>query len=76
LEEKCDMARKMGLNEKELYLELWNRSSKNSIEDYQFILATRNYKKIHMEIEKKLKKESMSFRELLKIEESCMIILK
>ena len=70
------MARKMGLNEKELYLELWNRSNKNSIEDYQFILATRNYKTIHMEIEKKLKKESMSFRELLKIEESCMIILK
>ena len=76
LEEKCDMARKMGLSEKDLYLEIWNRSNKNSIEDYQFILATRNYKTIHSEIEKKLKKESMSFRELLKIEESCLTILK
>jgi hypothetical protein len=35
--------------------------------DYQFILATRDYKTIKAEIEKKLKKESMVLRELLRI---------
>lgn len=42
--------------------------------DYQFILATRDYKTIKAEIEKKLKKESMVLRELLRIEEGCIEI--
>jgi len=32
------------------------------VKDYQFILATRDFKTIHNQIEIKLKKESMSFR--------------
>jgi hypothetical protein len=44
---------------------------KNTIEDYQYLLATKDYKTIKVEIEKKLKKESMVLRELIRIEESC-----
>lgn len=40
------MALKMGLSEKEIYLEIWNRSNRSSLEDYQYILATRDYKTI------------------------------
>ena len=74
VEEKYEVAKKMGLTEKEIYLEIWSRSSRSTIEDYQYILATRDYKLIKLEIEKKLKKESMVLREILRIEEGCMEI--
>ena len=47
---------KMGLSGKDIYLQIWNRSNKNSLDDYQYLLATKDYKIIKNEIEKKLKK--------------------
>jgi len=41
---------------------------KCTIEDYQYLLATKDYKIIKAEIEKKLKKESMVLREVIRIE--------
>ncbi len=75
IEAKCDMARKIGLEEKDIYLEIWNRTSKSSVEDYKFLLAAKDYKTIYNQIEKKLKKQSMSFRELFNIFHSCLDIL-
>jgi hypothetical protein len=75
IEAKCDMARKIGLEEKDIYLEIWNRTAKSSVEDYKFLLATKDFKTIYNQIEKKLKKQSMSFRELFNIFQSCLDIL-
>jgi hypothetical protein len=62
------MAMKMGLTKKEIYLRLWNNSSKCDIVDYQFLLDTMDYNTIRAEIENKLKKKSMVLREIIKIE--------
>lgn len=62
IEERADMANKMGLERKEIYLRLWNNSNKNQVEDYNLLLDTLHYDTIKAEIEKKLKKNSMSFR--------------
>jgi hypothetical protein len=61
----------MGLKEKEIYLQIWNRSSRSSLDDYQYLHATKDSKAIKGEIEKKLKKESMVLREVMRLEESC-----
>ncbi len=38
----------MGLTEEEIYLQLWNHSGKTTLEDYQYILATKDYKIIKL----------------------------
>lgn len=43
LHEKCDVAFKIGLNRKQVYLELWNKSNKNEVQDYKFLLSTMDY---------------------------------
>jgi hypothetical protein len=58
----------MGLTKKQIYLRLWNRSSKSDVADYQFLLDTMDYNTIRSEIEGKLKKNSMVLREVIKIE--------
>ena len=75
IDRKCDVLRKIGLKDEEIYLEIWKRSNKESINDYQFLLSTRSYKLIKGEIESKMRKTSMRFKELIKIEESCLEIL-
>jgi hypothetical protein len=67
IEEKVDMARKIGLTRTEIYLELWNKTNKHEIEEFQFLLGTLDYETIKKEIEKKMKKSSMLFREVYKI---------
>jgi hypothetical protein len=76
LESKCDVLRKIGLSDQQIYLEIWRRSTRSTVKDFQYILATRDYKTIKGEIEAKLKKQSMSFKEVFKVEESCLNILK
>ena len=46
IEEKYSIALKMGLSFKEIYLQIWNRSKKSTLEDYQYLLATKDYKLI------------------------------
>jgi hypothetical protein len=59
------MIKRMGLSRKEIYLRLWNNSEKNSVEDFKILLDTFDYEIIKLEIEKKLKKNSMNFRQIL-----------
>lgn len=56
------MVNKMGLEKKDIYLRLWNNSSKTEVEDFKLLLDTLDYDTIKIEIEKKLKKNSMSYR--------------
>lgn len=76
IQEKCDMAFKIGLSRKQVYLELWNKSNKKQISDYKFLLDTMDYDTIKDEIEKKLKKASMPFNEVYKIEQACFEMLR
>ncbi len=57
----------MGLKVKDIYLDLWNRTAKSSVQDFCFLLDTLDYEIISKEIEKKLKKEAMLYTELTKI---------
>lgn len=66
----------MGLTVKEIYLELWNKSEKTTDEDYWLLLSTKNYETIQNEISRKLKKASMSFKEVKKIEDDCFEMLE
>lgn len=43
IEEKADMANKMGLQRKEIYLRLWNNSNKTTVEDFKLLLDTLDY---------------------------------
>lgn len=76
MQEKCDVAFKIGLTRKQVYLKLWKRSSKSSLEDYKFLLDTMDYSTIKEEIEKKLRKASMSFNEVYKLEQGCFEMLR
>ena len=76
VQEKCDVAFKIGLTRKQVYLKLWKRSSKSSLEDYKFLLDTMDYSTIKEEIEKKLRKASMSFNEVYKLEQGCFEMLR
>jgi hypothetical protein len=40
--------------------------------DFQLLLSTRSYKIIKTEVENKLRKTSMRYKELIKMEESCL----
>lgn len=62
LHEKCGIVKKMGLSAQHAYFELWKRSSRTSIMDFQILLSTGSYPTIEKEIEKKLKNYSMSIR--------------
>jgi hypothetical protein len=46
LSSKYDMAQKMGLSHRDIYLEIWNKSSKSTVDDYNFLLATNHYKTV------------------------------
>ena len=59
-----------------MFLDLWNRSGKKEVEDYKFLLDTLDYDAIKREIEKKLKKSSMQFREVYKLEQTCIEMLE
>jgi hypothetical protein len=48
-------------------LELWNRTNKTEVEEFKFLLDTLSYETIRIEIEKKMKKSSMLWREVYKI---------
>lgn len=56
----------MGMNTKEIYMELWNRSGKSSEADFWLLINTQDYESIQAEIIKKLKKASMSFVKVYK----------
>jgi len=43
IEEKADMANKMGLKRKDIYLGLWNNSNKSSVDDFNLLLDTLDY---------------------------------
>ena len=62
----------MGMNAKEIYIELWNRSDRNSDADFELLINTRDYDAIQTEIVKKLKKSSISFVKVHKIESDCL----
>jgi hypothetical protein len=40
------MAFKIGLNRKEVFLELWNKSGKSTVDDFKFLLDTLDYETI------------------------------
>ena len=44
------MAKKMGMERKEIYLRLWNNSNKSDIEDYKLLLDTLDYDTIKEQI--------------------------
>lgn len=46
LEERADMAKKMGMERKEIYLRLWNSSNKSDVEDFKLLLDTLDYEVI------------------------------
>jgi hypothetical protein len=46
MEIKCDILRKIGLKDEEIYLQIWKRSSQSLVVDYQYLLSTRHYKTI------------------------------
>ena len=46
IEEKVDIAKKMGLKVKDIYLDLWNRTKKARVEDFCFLLDTDDYEVI------------------------------
>lgn len=50
IEERADMAEKMGLERKNIYLRLWNNSGKSELEDYKLLLDTLDYDTIRQEI--------------------------
>jgi hypothetical protein len=75
IEERADMAAKMGLEQKNIYLRLWNNSGKTELEDFKLLLDTLDYETIRAEIEKKLKKTSMNYRQVLLIEQGCQAML-
>lgn len=76
IEDKCDIAFKIGLSRRDVFLELWNKSGKTEVDDFNFLLDTLDYDTIKAEIEKKLKKSSMLFREVYKLEQSCIEMLQ
>lgn len=45
--DKCDMAEKMGLTTREIYLQLWSRSLQSRKEDYSILIATKDYNTIN-----------------------------
>ena len=69
------MARKMGLSSKEIFLELWNRSLKREI-DFGLLISTHDYESIRQEVVKLLRKNSLSFSEIYKLERSSLCMLK
>ncbi len=73
--ERCDMARKMGLSEKQICLNLWEKTKKEDPEEIKFLLDTKDYETISKEIEKKLKKSSMKYKDVSKIEQACLNML-
>lgn len=75
IKEKADMVKKMGLERKDIYLRLWNNSQKTEVEDYKILLDTLDYDTIKLEIEKKLKKASMSLRQMILLEQGCLAML-
>lgn len=62
LQDTCSEAKKLGMTNKEVYYELWRRSSKTSKMDYHILISTEDFGTIEREIEKKLKSQSMSIR--------------
>jgi hypothetical protein len=50
IEEKVDAAKKMGLGVREIYLDLWNRTKKRTVQDFCFLLDTLDYETISKEI--------------------------
>ena len=70
------MVNKMGLERREIYLRLWNNSEKTSIEDFNILLDTYDYPTIKNEIEKKLRKHSMNYREVYLLEQGCLSMLE
>ena len=46
IEEKCDIAHKIGLSRRDIFLELWNKSGKSEVDDYKFLLDTLDYETI------------------------------
>jgi hypothetical protein len=62
LQDIQDVAEKMGLMKKEIFLELWGQSSKRTKNDFDILLETEDYKTIMAQIKVALRKSSMSFR--------------
>jgi hypothetical protein len=50
------------MTNQEAFFELWKRSNKQSVIDYQILIGTKDFDTIEQEVEKKLKKQSMSVR--------------
>ena len=48
--EKCDIAQKMGMTDKEIYIEIWNRSNQCSGSYYKVLIATKDYQTIKDEV--------------------------
>lgn len=55
------------MSNKEAYYELWRRSNKTSKMDYHILISTEDFGTIEREIEKKLKSQAMSIREVINI---------
>lgn len=62
-----ESAEKMGMERSEIFNELWMQSGKKSKEDFNILLQSEDYKVITDGIRNVLKKESISFKELVRI---------
>lgn len=52
------------------------RSERKSEQDYRLLISTKDYRIIEQEVFKKLKKASMSFKEVKRIEDECFDMLE
>ncbi len=57
-----DVAEKMGMTKCEVYLELWNQSTRNTMEDFKILMKTEDYKTIITQVKNTLKKECLSLK--------------
>lgn len=69
------MSRKMGVSEKDMFFELWNRSDKKE-EDFHFLLRTKDHGLIHEELKKILRKSSEPFTEVYKLIRNAFLTMK
>jgi hypothetical protein len=75
IEECCATVSKMGVSRKEAYLRIWKQSNRESVEEFKLLLDTMDYDTIRNEILLKLKKKSMNFIEVYKMEQGCLGML-
>lgn len=66
----------MGMARNEIFNELWMQSTRRTKADFDILIQSEDYKVITDGVRNVLKKESISFKELVRIEKECFKILE